>query len=185
MNLAAESAALAAVAPADPVGQVVTSWVRVPGPAGELYVAFAPQGVRYVSPVAGGWDRFRTGFAARFAAPLAPRCAEEPPAGLLEALRTGDGRGLAVDLSGCSEFDRAVLAAALRIPRGQTRSYAWVAREAGHPRAVRATGSALGRNPVAVLIPCHRVIRSDGGPGGYGFGLPMKAALLEAERACA
>jgi len=61
------------------------------------------------------------------------------------------------------------------------RPYGWVAREIGRPRAVRAVGSALGRNPVPVLIPCHRVVRSDGHLGNYGLGVPMKRTLLDAE----
>jgi methylated-DNA-[protein]-cysteine S-methyltransferase len=75
-----------------------------------------------------------------------------------------------------------VLAKTLEIPRGEVRPYAWIAREIGHPRAVRAAGSALGRNPVPILIPCHRVVRSDGDTGNYGFGPQLKVDLLHAER---
>lgn len=74
-----------------------------------------------------------------------------------------------------------MLRAAARIPRGQTRPYAWVARQAGRPKAVRAVGSALGRNPVPLLIPCHRVTRSDGALGDYVFGVGAKERLLRAE----
>jgi O-6-methylguanine DNA methyltransferase len=97
------------------------------------------------------------------------------------ALRTGDGRALTYDLRGLSEFEEAVLRKTLEIPRGEVRPYGWVAREIGRPGAVRATGTALGRNPVPLLIPCHRVIRSDGQPGNYGFGPAMKEDLLAAE----
>ena len=69
-----------------------------------------------------------------------------------------------------------------RIPPGETRSYAQIAAAAGNPRAVRAAGSANGANNVAVLIPCHRVIRSDGSLGGYAYGLEIKRKLLEKER---
>ena len=88
-----------------------------------------------------------------------------------------------VDLSRLSEFQRAVLAAAQEIPFGEVRPYRWVAELIGRPRAVRAVGTALGDNPVPILIPCHRVIRSDGTSlGGYMFGLSIKDQLLALER---
>jgi len=113
-------------------------------------------------------------------------CVNAPaPAELAEAIRrhlAGErGVGLRFDLRGRSDFERAVLLKALEIPRGEVRPYAWVAREIGRPRAVRAVGSALGRNPVPLLIPCHRVVRSDGQIGNYIFGSQAKRALLEAE----
>ncbi|UCE19927.1 MAG: methylated-DNA--[protein]-cysteine S-methyltransferase [Gemmatimonadota bacterium] len=80
-----------------------------------------------------------------------------------------------------TDFQRQVWHALRRIPYGQVRSYAWVAREIGHPRAVRAVGGANGRNPIAILVPCHRVIRSDGGLGGFGAGPEVKRALLRIE----
>ncbi|MDX6624246.1 MAG: methylated-DNA-[protein]-cysteine S-methyltransferase [Solirubrobacterales bacterium] len=72
-----------------------------------------------------------------------------------------------------------------RIPYGQTRTYTEIARRAGNERAVRAAGTACGRNPLPVVVPCHRVLRSGGGLGGYGGGLPMKKALLALESATA
>ena len=73
-----------------------------------------------------------------------------------------------------------------RIPAGQTRSYAAVAAAVGQPGATRAVGTANGANPVAVLVPCHRVIRSDGSLGGYAGGVERKRKLLVAEgAACA
>jgi len=87
-----------------------------------------------------------------------------------------------VDLSELSEFQRAVLAAAREIPFGEVRPYQWVAELIGRPRAVRAVGTALGDNPVPILIPCHRVVRSDGSLGGYLFGLSVKDRLLALER---
>ncbi len=81
-----------------------------------------------------------------------------------------------------TEFDWKVLKAALQIPLGQTRSYRWIAKKIGKPKAVRAVGSALGKNPFAPLIPCHRVLRSDGALGGYSGGLKKKAELLRLEK---
>jgi len=80
-------------------------------------------------------------------------------------------------------FQEAVWAELRKIPPGETRSYAEIAAAAGKPSAVRAAGSANGANNVAVLIPCHRVIRSDGSLGGYAYGLEIKRKLLEREGA--
>jgi AraC family transcriptional regulator of adaptative response/methylated-DNA-[protein]-cysteine methyltransferase len=89
---------------------------------------------------------------------------------------------LPVDIAGTA-FQEAVWQELRRIPPGETRSYAQVAAAVGKPSAVRATGSANGANNVAILIPCHRVVRSDGSLGGYAYGLDRKAKLLERERA--
>ena len=87
-----------------------------------------------------------------------------------------------VDLSGVPVFQRRVLEVARSIPFGEVRAYAWIAERIRHPRAVRAVGTALGRNPVPLIVPCHRVLRSDGGVGGYLFGIPVKDRLLALER---
>ncbi len=87
-----------------------------------------------------------------------------------------------VDLSTASPFQRTVLEAAARIRFGQVTTYTDLARRIGHPRAARAVGTALARNPVPVVVPCHRVLRRDGGLGGYLFGLGVKARLLGIER---
>src|SRR5581483_9195877 len=79
-------------------------------------------------------------------------------------------------------FQRRVWEALRRIPRGETRTYGAIAREIGAPQAVRAVGSACGANPVALLVPCHRAVRGDGGLGGYAWGLPVKKRLLEIEK---
>jgi len=79
-------------------------------------------------------------------------------------------------------FQRRVWEALRRIPRGETRTYAQIAREVGAPAAVRAVGSACGANPVALAVPCHRAVRTDGGLGGYAWGLQRKAKLLEIEK---
>lgn len=88
---------------------------------------------------------------------------------------------LPLDVAGTA-FQQAVWAELQRIPAGETRSYADIAAAVGKPQAVRAAGSANGANNVAVLIPCHRVIRSDGSLGGYAYGLEIKSELLKRER---
>jgi methylated-DNA-[protein]-cysteine S-methyltransferase len=87
---------------------------------------------------------------------------------------------LPVDVGG-TPFQMKVWKALRTIPAGETISYAELARRAGSPRAVRAAGNANGRNPVSVVIPCHRVIHADGSIGGYGGGLPRKRWLLAHE----
>jgi O-6-methylguanine DNA methyltransferase len=89
-----------------------------------------------------------------------------------------------VDLADRPAWDRAVLGAVRRIGWGETASYGEIARMVGSPRAARAVGGALGRNPVTLLIPCHRIIAADGTIGGYGgFGRDGRLAALERKRA--
>lgn len=87
---------------------------------------------------------------------------------------------LPLDIAGTA-FQQAVWQELMRIPPGETRTYAQIAAAVGRPRAVRAAGTANGQNRVAVLVPCHRVIRTDGSLGGYAYGLPIKEELLKRE----
>jgi len=88
-----------------------------------------------------------------------------------------------LDLSGATPFQRGVWQAARLIPYGETRSYAWVAGQIGKPKAARAVGQALGRNPLPLIVPCHRVLAADGGIGGFSGGVEMKKYLLAHEMA--
>lgn len=88
-----------------------------------------------------------------------------------------------LDWSAIKSFQRAVLETANKIPFGETRSYGWIAQQIGKPRASRAVGQALGANPIPIILPCHRIIASDGSLGGYGGGLPLKKKLLRLEGA--
>jgi methylated-DNA-[protein]-cysteine S-methyltransferase len=90
---------------------------------------------------------------------------------------------LPLDWSSIRPFQREVLRTADSIKYGETRTYAWIAREIGKPRAARAVGRALATNPIPIILPCHRVLGSDGGLRGYGGGLPLKRRLLELEGA--
>lgn len=98
-----------------------------------------------------------------------------------ERLAGRDGTPVEVDLIGTA-FQKRVWDALMKIPRGQVRSYAQVAAGIDAPRAARAVASACAHNRVAVLVPCHRVVRGDGSVGGYRWGLPMKRALLAREQ---
>jgi len=95
-----------------------------------------------------------------------------------------DGFHCRLDLSGATIFQRRIWRATGEIPYGQVRSYKWVAEKAGNPLAGRAVGQALAANPLPLIIPCHRVIRSDGKPGGFGGSagdVKTKLMLLEME----
>jgi len=87
------------------------------------------------------------------------------------------------DLKGGTDFQKKVWRAMQKIPFGQTRSYGWLAKQVGGKNKARSAGSACGSNPIPILIPCHRVIREDGGLGGYGGGLGIKRKLLKIEGA--
>jgi O-6-methylguanine DNA methyltransferase len=88
---------------------------------------------------------------------------------------------VALDMADAPSFFRAAWEACRTIPVGETRSYAWLAAAAGRPGAFRAAGQAMARNRFSLIVPCHRVIGSDGGLHGYGGGLDVKARLLEEE----
>ena len=151
---------------------------------GTIYVAYGPGGIRFIEP-AESPEGFLAAYHARFGATPLPDAA--PPGYILADLpRALDGdqraaRRLPLDLEPHGAFERAVLAKALEIPRGEVRTYGWVAREIGQPTALRAVGRALGRNPIPFIIPCHRVVGSGGRLTGYAFGLPMKERVLRAE----
>ncbi len=86
-----------------------------------------------------------------------------------------------LDLSRATLFQREVWETTRLIPYGETRSYAWVAEQIKKPRAVRAVGQALGKNPLPIIVPCHRVVASHGKLGGFGGGVEMKRYLLRLE----
>lgn len=112
--------------------------------------------------------------------PLLERTARELDEYFARKRRTFD---LPLSLHG-TPFQMRVWAALQQIPYGETRSYAQVAAMAGSPKAYRAVGMANHRNPVSILVPCHRVINADGGMGGYGGGLEIKQFLLALEKGC-
>jgi O-6-methylguanine DNA methyltransferase len=154
----------------------------VPSPIGDLIVAWNGLGVSWVDR-GGDLESFTTRHGAATGRPIA---AAELPVRLRTAIERrigGDRRvQVPVDLRGRAEFEQAVLRKALEIPRGQVRPYGWIAAEIGRPRAVRAVGTALAHNPVPLVIPCHRVIRSDGMIGQYSLGGPtIKREILAAE----
>jgi AraC family transcriptional regulator of adaptative response/methylated-DNA-[protein]-cysteine methyltransferase len=107
---------------------------------------------------------------------LAPRVAQ------VARLLSGQSGALDIELIGTA-FQQRVWQALMKIPRGQTRSYAQLAQSLGRPTAARAVARACAQNRLAVVVPCHRIIRGDGSLGGYRWGLPLKDQLLKRERA--
>lgn len=162
---------------------VADGYVVRPSPVGTLYVAFSPDGVTAVD-LADSPEDFEERHLhthGRRAIP-APRPPDRVGRHLDRAIETGTPGRLPLDFRGLTEFQAAVLRATASIPTGQVRPYGWVAKEIGKPGAVRAVGTALARNPVPVVVPCHRVVRSDGHLGQYSLGeATNKRILLEAE----
>jgi O-6-methylguanine DNA methyltransferase len=157
---------------------IVDDYASADTVVGTVYVAFNKRGVSRLT-TAESPEEFEEIAVAELGRPVR-RAGMPAPVG--RALESGDGTGLDYDLRGLSEYWRAVLGITVHIPRGEVRSYSWVASEAGRPRAVRAAGSALAGNPVPLLIPCHRVVRQDGHIGNYGLGGPLnKRRLLSHE----
>ncbi len=162
------------------------AYITLETPLGPLYIAYNPNGLSRVTRAETDAD-FEEAFAETFGRAVAP--ASETPTRLIAALEAwlrGDQSAadstLQFDLRGLTDFEQAVLRKAREIPHGEMRPYAWVAREIGSPRAVRAVGTALAHNPIPLFIPCHRVVRSDGRLGAYSLGGPeAKRAMLEAE----
>ncbi len=154
-------------------------------PLGPVYVAYNEVGVSAVMRAEEDGDAaFEERFRARFKRPIHP--VAQPPVELARAVAarlSGDtGARVRFDLRSVSEFERAVLLKALEIPRGEVRPYGWIAREIARPKAVRAVGTALAHNPIPLLIPCHRVVQSDGRLGQYSLGGPTaKRTALAAE----
>ncbi len=155
----------------------------VPSPLGTLWVAWNGRGVTEVEqapdgPTAAARHEARTG--------RRTTLAEALPTSLADAIArrlAGERRvRIPLDLRGRTEFEVAVWTKALEIPRGEVRPYGWIAAEIGRPKAVRAVGTALGHNPVPLIVPCHRVVRTDGAIGQYSLGGPHnKRTILATE----
>lgn len=159
--------------------RIADRYAVLPTPLGAVYVAYSAAGISHVGRCADA-PALEREYARRSRRPLFLDLAPLP--WVVQALaRFWSGDRLAdlkLDLPALSPFQRAVLAKIRQIPRGEVRPYAWVAKEVGQPKAVRAVGSVLAKNPVPLLIPCHRVVRSDGDVGEYAWGGTIKRRLL-------
>jgi len=185
--ITAQLAALARPAPNALLGAVLIGtdladeYTLIEGPIGSAYVAWNARGFTAFVPTEAVGSR--DDFEARH--PRDASFVDSPPdrlaMHLARTIETGRLGRLPIDLSSIGDFQRKVLEKCAEIPPGEIRPYGWIAREIGNPGAVRAVGTALGRNPVPVLIPCHRVVRTDGRIGNYAYGSPMKRSLLKHE----
>jgi methylated-DNA-[protein]-cysteine S-methyltransferase len=166
-------------------GLLDVAYASVDSPLGELTVAMTPAGlVRVAYSDYSGQEAVVEDLAER----LSPRVLESPAR--LDPVRREldeyfEGRrtefDVPIDWSLTRGFTRGVLQATARIPFGEVGTYASVAGEAGSPRAVRAAGNALGSNPMPVVVPCHRILRTGGALGGYTGGIERKQFLLRLE----
>jgi methylated-DNA-[protein]-cysteine S-methyltransferase len=171
-------------AAADAEGLVDVAYTTHDSPVGDLLLAATPRGLVRVSFGVEDPDQVLT----QISTSLSPRILERPTR-LDEARReldeyfAGDRRQfeLPLDWRLSAGFRRRVLRATARIPFGETSTYSRMAQAAGSPRAHRAAGTALGANPLPIVVPCHRVLRTGGALGGYGGGLPAKETLLRLE----
>jgi methylated-DNA-[protein]-cysteine S-methyltransferase len=157
----------------------LTAQSRLETPLGPLTAAATDLGL------AGLWFDGQAHHPGPLAVPLAPlhpmlQAAARALAAYFDGVELAEADQLPLDLHGTA-FQQAVWQALLALPRGSTCSYGEIAIAAGSPAAVRAAGAAIGRNPVSILVPCHRVLGRDGSLTGYAGGLPRKQALLTLE----
>lgn len=183
-DLALTMKSLAVEAPRSCCDGVRDSFDTVDDRGDVIWIAFGDHGLRMILR-GGSEDQFRAAYAKRYGRPLEHATL---PDGLRRQIGAalGGGSDVAakakyVDFSGMSELEASVLRILARIPRGEVRTYAWVARQAGRPKAVRAIGSVCARNAVPFVVPCHRVVPSTGGVGEYAFGRALKRELLRRE----
>ncbi|HEY3368705.1 MAG TPA: methylated-DNA--[protein]-cysteine S-methyltransferase [Symbiobacteriaceae bacterium] len=154
-------------------------------PLGPVHVAWTEAGLARLT-ANGDAESFRDGLAGHYGPSFVIRddSRQAEWRALLADWLAGREPAIGLDLSGVSPFERKVLAKTREIPRGEVRPYQWLAREAGSPGAVRAVGSAMRKNPIPLLVPCHRVVTATGALGNYSMGGPdVKRRLLEAEGA--
>lgn len=148
---------------------------------GRVVVTFNPNGVSSLDIAAGFENRYDERFGRALFRAEAP---SDWKSHIPDAIERGTPGKLPVDLRAVTEFQQLVLHTTATIPKGEVRPYGWVAREVARPKAVRAVGSAVARNPIPLIIPCHRVVRTDGHIGNYSLGGPHnKVDLLEHEGA--
>lgn len=148
---------------------------------GDVWVAFSERGIRMIRR--GTFDEFRASYSARSGCTL--KAGVLPDVLRKQVTNALEGAGVAkprIDFDeDLSEIEEDVLTTLTKIPRGEVRTYEWVARQIGRPKAVRAVGTICGRNTIPFVVPCHRVVPSSGGVGNYAYGPALKRELLRRE----
>lgn len=161
--------------------KIADSFAKIDTATGPVWVAFGEKGLRMIHR-AGSEKAFRDAYAKRYAKPLEQ--GSLPERLRKQVIAAIEGHGVddpLVDFEEATELESDVLRTLSRIPRGEVRTYAWVAEQIGRPKAVRAVGTICAKNVVPFVVPCHRVVPSTGGIGEYAFGAPVKREMLERE----
>ncbi len=155
---------------------------RIQTAAGWFRVACSREGITRIASAKGSSKAFETLYCKLFGILPQPG---DIPASYIQAVRDAaagrEPNRIPIDLGELSDFQKTVLNALRQVPRGEVRTYKELAALAGRPKAVRAVGNAMARNPVPLLIPCHRIVPCGGGVGNYGLGVRMKRELLSRE----
>ena len=162
---------------------VPESVAKMQSPLGTLFVAFRETGITYVALDRGEGDeaafqRIKARLGRSVVQSTAPSWVSDTVSAFFHTHVSNLER---VDISDLTPFEQATLRATAKIPAGEVRSYSWVAAEMGQPKAARAVGGVMARNPVPLLYPCHRVVDCEGRLHNYEYGIDVKARILELE----
>jgi methylated-DNA-[protein]-cysteine S-methyltransferase len=149
---------------------------------GNLRIGWSPNGITMITLAEGSRKAFENTYRKLFG--VQPQQGKIPERFKCAVIQAAAGRAFdpaPIDLSGLSQFQLKVLKELQKVPRGQVRTYSWLAGKVGRPLAARAVGNTMARNPVPFIIPCHRVVPASGGIGNFGLGKARKRELLRRE----
>lgn len=146
---------------------------------GRFWAAWSPKGLTMICPADNDSREFENSYLHQFNCRPERKDIPDDYRHAIQEASAGRAFGaVSLDISSLSGFQVKVLHQLQKIPRGEVRTYSWLAGKAGHPGAARAVGNTMARNPIPILIPCHRVVPSTGGVGHYGLGPALKRELL-------
>jgi methylated-DNA-[protein]-cysteine S-methyltransferase len=162
--------------------QPMHCYSKVSTKIGEFWAAWSPKGVTMICPADKDSEQFENSYVHQFNSRPERKDIPDDYRHAIQEAAAGHAFGaVPLDISSLSKFRVKVLHQLQKIPRGQVRTYSWLAAKSGHPGAARAVGNTMARNPIPILIPCHRVVPSAGGVGQYGLGTALKRELLARE----
>ena len=149
---------------------------------GNFRIACSPSGITAIRSAEETQLSFESAYKKRFGIyPLKQDIPDNYKQALRDAVAGRTLPDVPIDWSGFTEFQKRVLRKLQKVPAGKVRTYSWLARQAGCPKAARAVGNVMARNPIPFLLPCHRIIPASGGLGNYGLGKELKRELLSRE----